>query len=132
MMHLCLTGNGCLQAGPLAPDGTSMRTELQMMHLYLTGIMMIAIMRAGPLAANGTSMTMSDDAVDVLVASNFSATSVLPALGSPEAQFQQLMMNVLWDYGYTVGCVTLHQPCAGALHWLGKVDGWSAVVNIGA
>lgn len=90
-----------------------MRTELQMMHLYLTGIMMIAIMHAGPLAPNGTSMTMSDDAVDVLVASNFSATSVLPALGSPEAQFQQLMMNVLWDYGYTVGCVTLHQ----ALCW---------------
>ena len=98
-MHLCLTGNWCLPAGPFAP--------------------------------NGTSMSMSDDAVDVLVASNFSASSVLPALGSLEAQFQQEMMNVLWDYGYAVGCVTLHQPCAGALHWAGRAGGWSAVVRIG-
>ena len=76
-------------------------------------------------------MSMSYDAVDVLVASNFSASSVLPALGSPEAQFQQLMMNVMWDYGYAVGCMTLHQPCAGAVHLLGKADGGSAVVKIG-
>ena len=76
-------------------------------------------------------MSMSEDAVDVMVASNFSASSVLPALGSPEAQFQQQMMNVMWDYGYAVGCVTLHQPCAGAVDWSGKADGWSAVAKIG-
>ena len=87
---------------------------------------------AGPLASNGTNMSMSNDAVDVLVAANFSASSVLPALGSPEAQFQQMMMNVMWDYGYTVSRITLRQPCAGAVHWPGKAGSQPAVAKIGA
>ena len=63
-------------------------------------------------------MSMSEDAVDVMVASNFSASSVLPALGSPEAQFQQQMMNVMWDYGYAVGCT----PCTSLVLvlWTGR------------